>query len=53
MDLLEVNDPASRKAKAGERRALTITVRKGDVDAFASGKMTAEDFRKKALIVND
>lgn len=53
MDLIDVKNPAVRNAKADEKSALTITVRKADVDAFASGNMTAEDFRKKALIVND
>jgi hypothetical protein len=40
-------------AESGDKHTLTITVKKEDVDSFAEGKISADDFRKKALIVND
>lgn len=53
MDLLDVNTTGGRGTGTEEKHTLTITVKKEDVDAFANGKMAAEDFRKKVTIVND
>lgn len=39
------------KVTAPQPTTLTIRVKKSDVDAFASGKMKAEEFTKKAMIL--
>jgi len=38
---------------AGERHSVTITVRKSDADELGAGKLSLDDFRKKAAIVVD
>jgi len=48
--------PTSRKAAvpgafpAGARAVLTVQAKKGDIDAFAGGKLTLEEFRKRATV---
>ena len=46
----------SRKApvpgafSAGARAVLTVQAKRGDIDAFAAGKLTLEEFRKRATV---
>lgn len=41
---------AGQEESAGDKTTLTIRVKKADCDAFAKGKMTADEFRSKAVI---
>lgn len=41
---------AGRDDAAGDRTTLTIRVKKADCEAFAKGKLTADEFRNKAVI---
>ena len=41
----------SRKGEGAVQSALTIHAKKSDIDAFAKGKLTLEEFRKKATVI--
>ena len=43
-------DPPGNDGAAENKTTLTIRVRKADADAFAKGKLTLDEFRKKAVI---